>query len=174
MILAFKNFNIHEIIRLLVVIVFMTLSNDVLSETIYQWTDQWGQVQYSKKPVPGSMVSELTEMPKTNVVTEQQKQDAMLRKMRQINNDNARLKNQANAQQLLLQQKRQSQKHCQALRTMLSDLRLGNIRRHPWNTYPLSRRYYYPGRPYIWDNYSHYRYDFLERDLHEQIRTYCR
>ena len=136
--------------------------HDAFSDTIYQWTDQWGQVRYSKTQVPGSMVSELKELPRIEEFTEQQKQQAMLRKMQQMKNENTLLKNQKITEKLLQQQNKQNEQYCRQLRDMLANVRLRKNRRYYWNYY------YLPG------GYDRYRYDFLEQDLFWQIREYCR
>jgi hypothetical protein len=140
------------------------------SDTIYQWTDPWGQIKYSKTQVQGSMVSDLTELPESQESTEQQKQDAMVRKMQKIQEANEAYQQKKSAEQLLQQQKISKQRHCQALRNRLKDVQANNsglyvqgnyYRRH--NLYP--ERKYYPGR---------YGYNFLVNDLYQEIKEYCR
>lgn len=152
----------------------MTLMPETFADTIYQWTDQWGQVRYSKTQVPGSMVSELTALPEIQEFTEQQKQDAMLRKLQQMNFDNESLRKKKSSQKLLKQHKRISDEHCRKLRDMLADVRLGNTRKYYWDSYYFPGSPYYQGRYYPFGRYHNYRYDFLEQDLFWEIRQYCR
>lgn len=162
-------------IRLVCCCMFSTgCLHDVLADTIYQWTDPWGQVKYSKTQVPGSMVSELTELPEIQVVTEQQKQEAMLLKKQEMNSNNALLRKKKYSQKLLKQQQKRNENHCRKLRNMLADVRLRNDRKFYWNNYyfPGQPRYY--GRYYPYGRYNNYRYDFLEQDLLWEIRQYCR
>ncbi|MCK5666637.1 MAG: hypothetical protein KAI17_24275, partial [Thiotrichaceae bacterium] len=48
----------------------LVFSYEVSADTIYQWTDPWGQIKYSKTQVSGSMISELTEIPEMQTSTE--------------------------------------------------------------------------------------------------------
>ena len=139
--------------------------NNVFAEAIYQWTDPWGHIQYSKTQVPGSMLSDLTELPKQQKVTEQQKQQAMLNKMHKINKSNSLLQQENAKDKYILQQIRNKDDQCRKLRTLLSDVQMRNTR--------ITVDYrYYPGYP----NYRRYNYAdrALERDLYWQLREHCR
>ena len=153
----------------------------VFADTIYQWTDEWGQIKYSKTAVPGSMISDLTELPKTQEFTEQQKQQAMLNKMQKMNKASSLNKQQKAAEKFLRQQNKRSENHCRKLRNLLTDVRLRNTRRYYYqdNFYLPGAPYYpgrpyYPGGPYYPGVYDYYPYDFLEQDLNREIREYCR
>lgn len=156
--------------------IFLFCSQTVFSDTIYQWTDPWGQVQYSKTQVQGSMVSELTELPKSQVSTEQRKQEAMLNKMQEIKNANALYQQKKYAEKLLKKQKMIKEKHCQVLRNTLADIQLKNARRYYPDNYYFPGKNLYPMRSYYhgrYEYYRDYRYDFIENDLYKEIRKYC-
>jgi len=143
---------------LLLLLMFCTLPN-VFAETIYQWRDEWGQLQYSKTPVPGSMVSELTELPVVQELNEQQKQAAMFRKlqeMRQSNllrKKNVTIENNAKLQQLNMKN------YCTQLNNMLMDVQLRN-----------ANNLFYIDQFSIFGHYNH----FLENDFRKEIRKNCR
>ncbi len=139
--------------------------NNVFAEAIYQWSDPWGHIQYSKTQAPGSMLSNLTELPKQQKVTEQQKQKAMLNKIQKIDKANSHIQQENATKQFIQQQIRNKEAHCRKLRTLLSDVRLRNARL-------TIDYYYYPGHP----NYRRHNYsdEVLERDLYWQIREHCR
>lgn len=156
---------------------FLGFSHGVFADTIYQWTDQWGQIKYSKMQVPGSMVSELTELPELQVVTEQQKQEAMLNKIQEMKNTNTRYKQKKTTEKFLKQQKIIKDKHCRVLRNMLADVKLRNSKRYYPGHYYFSEQYFYSGRNYFPNRYGYYpgySYDFLENDIYREIREYCR
>jgi len=153
-------------------------SHRVFAETIYQWTDPWGQVQYTKTPVPGSMVSELTELPDTQASTEQQKQAAMLKKIQEIKQANIIYKQKKSSGKIFSQQRQRKGNHCRKLRNLQQDVRLGNIRKYDYlNNFYAPGYYFYPGRP---DRYGGYDYfpdypdELLEKKLNSEIRDYCR
>lgn len=146
------------------------------ADTIYQWSDPWGQIQYSKTPVPGSMISSLSKLPERQSVTEQQKQDAMLRKMQAIKDSSQRDLDEKSVAQLLAGQRQQKEQYCRKLRSMLADVKSVNSQKYyyPRGFYYSNRRYY-QGRGYT--NYDYYplvQYDFLEMDLYGEIRKNCR
>ncbi len=91
---------------------------NVHAETIYQWTDPWGQIQYSRTPVPGSMVSHLTELPEVTETTEQQKKDAMVRKLQKMKQNNRNKKLRAAAHQQSNAQTLRAKNHCKQLRIL--------------------------------------------------------
>lgn len=151
-------------------------SQGIYAETIYQWSDPWGQIQYSKTPVSGAMVSPLTALPVTQNVTEQQKQEAMLKKLQIMENASKQVRNNKSVAQLLMQQRLQQDNYCRKLRDMLADIRSINVQRY---YYPGNRvypdRYYYQGRSAVpYDNYPHVNYKFLEMDLYREMRKNCR
>ncbi len=153
----------------------LVFSNEASADTIYQWTDPWGQIKYSKTQVSGSMVSELTELPKMQIFTDHQKQQAMLIKLKEIKHTNSIYLEKKSEKKFLMQQRKQNENHCRKLRSMLSDIRLRNTRRY----YPgyFYGDPYYQGRAYFPGRYIYaydYQYDFLENDLYREIRGYCR
>ena len=157
--------------------VFLCCSYGVSADTIYQWTDPWGQVKYSKTQVQGSMLSELTELPESQVSTEQRKQEAMLNKIQEIKNANTRYQQKKTTEKLLKQQKLIKQKHCQILRNTLADIQLRNSRRYYPDNYFFPGQNFYPARNYSQGRYGYYRdynYDFLENDLYIEIQKNCR
>ncbi|MDX2507188.1 MAG: hypothetical protein QNL62_22310 [Gammaproteobacteria bacterium] len=152
-------------------------SHWVVADTIYQWTDPWGQIKYSKTQVSGSMVSELTELPEIQEFTEQQKQQAMLQKMQAIKHADTLRREKESAEKFLRQQSKINESHCRKLRNMLTDVKLRNIRKYTPYRYYLSGDRYYRGRPFFPDRYDYYpdsSFDFLEQDLYLEIRKYCR
>lgn len=156
---------------------FLCCSQNVFAETIYQWTDPWGQVKYSKTPVSGSMISELTELPETQDSSEQQKQEAMLKKMQEIRNDNSYRIQKNSAEKFLKKQNKKIENHCRKLRNMLVDVKLRSARIYDLNKYYGPGSYYDQRRTFPsirYDNYMNYHYDFLEQDLYQEIREYCR
>jgi len=148
----------------------------VLADTIYQWTDPWGQVKYSKTQVQGSMISELTELPESQVSSEQQKQEAMLNKMQVIKKDNDYYQQKKHTDKALKQQRIIKEKHCQTLRNTLAELKLNNTRRYYTGNYYYPGQELYPARNY-YGRYGYYRdnnYNVLKNDLYKEIRKYCR
>lgn len=157
--------------------IFLCCLHGVSADTIYQWSDPWGQVKYSKTQVQGSMVSELTELPESQISTEQQKQEAMLNKMQAIRNANKLYKQKKNTEKFLKQQKNIKEKHCRILRDMLTDIRLRNVRRYYPGNYYYPGQNFYPARNYYYGRYGYYmdyNYDLLENDIYIEIREYCR
>lgn len=151
--------------------IFLYCSHRALADTIYQWTDPWGQVKYSKTQVQGSMLSELTELPKSQVSTEQQKQEAMVKKMQKIQNVSVLYQQKETTEKLLKQQKIIKKKHCQILQNKLKDIQLKNSRRYYPDNYYFPRKDFYPAINYY---HRRYEYDLLENDLYKEIREYCR
>lgn len=156
----------------------------VFADTIYQWTDPWGQVQYSKTPVSGAMISELTELPKKQGSSEQQKQQAMLKKMQEMHRSQALYKQKKSTEKYIRQQNKKNENHCRSLRNLLTDVLLRNTRKYYYRD-----NYYFPGAPYYpgdlyysggsyypgrYDYTLDYPYDFLKNDLSREIREYCR
>ena len=152
-------------------------SQSVFSDTIYQWTDPWGQIKYSKTQVSGSMVSELTELPKIQESTEQQKQEAMLNKLQKIENANTLYRQKKSEAKFLKQQDKNNENHCRKLRNLLADIRLRSTRIYYRDRYYFSGNYYSRRGPYFRDRFNHYpdySYDLLENDLYWEIRQNCR
>ncbi|SET47599.1 protein of unknown function [Nitrosomonas marina] len=119
------------------VLLFYSLTTS--AETIYQWSDPWGQIQYSTTPVPGAMVSDLTELPRTSPTTEQQKQDAMVRKLQKMQQLKS-IRKQKKTEQLLIDEKMlQTKTYCRQLRMQITDLQVRNL----WH-YPLIGFHYLP------------------------------
>ncbi len=172
------NFNVigNRCLKLVFLLMLILFCIELQAETIYQWSDPWGQIQYSKTPVSGASVSDLTELPPQKKLTARQKQEAMLQKMRQINQENSFRKNKQAYKKQIQFQKRQSDEHCRQLRSLLTDIQVRNNRQYYWEPY------YYPGSLYYWDRYTPERYpepyyyqdQFMEQDLQREIRNYCR
>jgi ATP phosphoribosyltransferase regulatory subunit HisZ len=123
------------------------------------------------------MVSELTELPHIEESSEQQKQEAMLRKMQKMKNANVIRRQKKSAEKFLKQQSKRNENHCRNLRNILADVRLRNIRKYDLDTYYFPAVHYYSGRAYNsggYGYYTRYPYDFLEKDLDWEIREYCR
>lgn len=146
------------------------------ADTIYQWTDPWGNIQYSKTAVPGSSVSDLKELPPKRKVTESQKQNAMLRKIWEIDQINTLRKNKHAYKKQLQFQKRKSDELCRKLRNYLADVRERNTRQYYW------QRFYYPDTGLYYKRYTseyyidpyYYQDQFMEQDMERDIRSYCR
>ncbi len=158
------------------ILLLFSLLQSVYAETIYQWSDPWGHIQYSRTAVPGAMVSPLTQLPEPQTVTEQQKQDAMLRKMQAIKERSQRNIDEQTVAQLLTKQRQQKDQYCRKLRSMLADVKSVNSQKYyyPRGFYYSNRRYY-QGRGYSgYDYYPLVQYDFLEMDLTGEIRKNCR
>ncbi len=151
--------------------IFLYCSVGVFAATIYQWTDPWGQVKYSKTQVQGSMVSELTELPKSQISTEQQKQDAMLNKMQEIKKAKALYQQKKTIKKLIKQQKMIKEKNCQKLRNTLVDIQLKNTRKNYPGKYYYSDQNFYHG---MYGYFRDYNYDLLENNLYKEMREYCR
>ncbi len=175
------DYSRSEIIAFTGLLYLLSYSSIVSADIIYQWTDPWGKIQYSKTQVPGSSISDLTVLPRQQKVTAQQKQQAMLQKMATINKNNAWRNQQQNYEKQMQLHKRQSVQHCRKLRTLLADIRASNTRQYFWS------RNYYPGGAYYYgdirnsDRYParyldpyYYQDQFMEQDLQREIRTFCR
>ena len=143
---------------LLLLLMFCTLPN-VLAETIYQWRDEWGQLQYSKTPVPGSMVSELTELPVVQELNEQQKQAAMFRKLQEMRQSNLLRKKNVTIEKNARLQQLNMKNYCTQLNNMLMDVQLRN-----------ANNLFYIDQFSILGHYNH----FLENDFRKEIRKNCR
>ena len=128
------------------------------ADTIYQWSDPWGQIQYSKTPVPGAMVSDLTELPETQETTEQQKQDAMVRKLQEMKQRNLNRIKQAEIQEQLKSNALDEKNHCKQLRILMADMQSYYL----WQ-YPLFGAPIFPGY-----------YGQLHHDLSREIQNKCR
>lgn len=133
------------------------------AETIYEWTDPWGHVQYSQTPVPGSRISEVTTLPKVKKTTEQQKQQAMSHKLKQINATSLRRKEEKNRVRLL----EANENYCSKLRSLLVDVRLKIDRTH---SELLFYELYLPGSFLL--NNAHYQTQ--ENDIYREIQKSCR
>ncbi len=128
------------------------------SETIYQWSDPWGQLQYSTTPVPGATVSDLTELPETTKTTAQQKQNAMIIKLQKMKQKNIQRKLQSASRQQSKIQAIKEKNHCKQLRALKADLHTHYLWQHA-----LIGFYFGP------DYYSR-----LNQDLSNQIYSACR
>ncbi len=171
------DYSRSEIIAVAGLLYLLSYSPVVSADIIYQWTDPWGQIQYSKTPEPGSSISDLTVLPQQQKVTAQQKQKAMLQKMATINKKSVWRNQQQDYEQQMQLHNRQSVQHCRKLRNFLADVRVRNSRQYFWS------RYYHPGRPYYGDirspdlypdHYYYYQDQYLEQDLQREIRRFCR
>lgn len=147
-----------EIMKKFVIVVTFFNFSHVCAETIYQWSDPWGQVQYSKTPVPGAMVSDLTELPAPQETTEQQKQEAMVRKLQKMRQDNIRFSLAEAERQAMNTKELNDNAHCEQLRNLMFDVQLANIRQ-----YSLPGFYLFPGY-----------FGHLQMDLSREIREKCR
>lgn len=144
---------------ILIGLLFLCHLSSALADTIYQWSDPWGQIQYSKKPVPGAMISDLTELPEQQETTEQQKQAAMVRKLNEIKQDNLRRAQTKTTQQNLKKQASlEAKNHCTKLYNLLNDIRLTNL-----------SYFSVLGPPYFYGYYG-----FLEYEISREIQTHCR
>ncbi len=148
------------------------------ADVIYQWTDPWGQVKYSKTPVSGSMISELTELPLQQEFTEQQKQQAMLRKKQQIKQSNFINKQKKAAAEYIRLQNKKNENHCRKLRNILTEAQLRDSRTYYYlDNYYSPGAFFYPQRPFYpggYDDYLDYPYAFMTQELNREIRDYCR
>tara|TARA_R110002073_G_scaffold115988_1_gene254161 strand:- start:1524 stop:2045 length:522 start_codon:yes stop_codon:yes gene_type:complete len=157
---------------LLISLIYICTSSSAIADTIYQWTDPWGQVQYSKTPEPGSMISELTELPETKKTTEQQKLEAILRSKRKMNEVLLRREKKNSTQQLLKAQTKLEMNYCNKLRNMLADIQL-----------KATRNYFgfgggYGGYDYFLPYNDLYapimHFESQANDLNQEIRKNCR
>ena len=137
---------------------FCTLSN-VLAETIYQWSDEWGQLQYSKTPVPGAMVSELTVLPDVQELTEEQKQAAMFRKLQEMRQSNLLREKDSFVENNIKLQQLSMKNYCTQLNNMLMDVQIRNA----------NNLFYIDQFSFL----GHYN-RFLENDFRKEIRQNCR
>jgi len=144
--------------KIVFLFVFVFQSSNVSAEIIYQWTDPWGQKQYSKTPVPGAMVSDLTELPVQQATTEQQKQEAMLKKLQQINQDNIRFAQIEAARQVSKIQAQETHNQCQQLQNLAAEVQTASLR-------------YFSMTGFIFiPNY----FDHLQSDIAREMRQKCR
>ncbi len=163
---------IQPIKWLLLFILLVLYCSSATADTIYQWSDPWGQVQYSKTPVPGAMVSDLTELPETQETTEQQKQEAMLNKIQEMRGADLRRNQKNMLEKRLKQQNRKDEVYCNRLRNNLADVRLSITRSHSLLTH-----HYFPGVFFLPGGHGflpNLHYDILERNLYREIRNNCR
>ncbi len=131
----------------------------VFAETIYQWSDPWGQLQYSKTPIPGSMVSELTELPAVQELNEQQKQAAMFRKIQEMRQTDFLRKKKETIEDNAKQQQLNLKNYCTQLNNMLMDVQIRNA----------NNLFYIDQFSFL----GHYNV-FLENDYRKEIRKHCR
>ena len=131
----------------------------VCADVIYQWTDPWGQRQYSKTPVPGAMISDLKELPEVKETTEQQKQEAMFSKLQQMRQMDMVLKQENLDKKNAQQNQRYLQKYCTQLQNTLMDVQLNH-----------ARNFSLLGHNFLSNNY----YLFIETDISREIRRNCR
>ena len=110
------------------VLIFIFQFPQAKAETIYQWTDPWGQIQYSRTPVPGSMVSDLTELPVQQATTEQQKQEAMVKKLQQMRQDNLRHAQNEAEKQASKMKVMKDRNRCEALQNMTMEMQTAYLR----------------------------------------------
>lgn len=143
---------------LLLLLMLCSLPN-TMAETIYQWSDEWGQLQYSKTPVPGSMVSELTELPVVEPLNEQQKQAAMFRKIQEMRQNDFLQKKKVASDNQSKQQQLNVRNYCSQLNNMLMDVQFRNA-----NNLSYFDQFSFLG---------HYNV-FLENNYRKEIRKYCR
>ena len=144
-----------------VLLLFLMLCSlpNTMAETIYQWSDEWGQLQYSKTPVPGSMVSELTELPVVEPLNEQQKQAAMFRKIQEMRQNDFLQKKKVASDNQSKQQQLNIRNYCSQLNNMLMDVQFRNA-----NNLSYFDQFSFLG---------HYNV-FLENNYRKEIRKYCR
>ncbi|MCW5618848.1 MAG: DUF4124 domain-containing protein [Nitrosomonas sp.] len=128
------------------------------ADTIYQWSDPWGQIQYSKTPVPGAMISDLTALPAPQETTEQQKQEAMLRKFQSMRQDNLRFSQAEAERQVLRMQELEARAQCEQLRDLMFEVQVADFRRSSIYGF-----YLLPGY-----------YGHLQMDISREIRQKCR
>ncbi|HNP26809.1 MAG TPA: hypothetical protein PKM20_08715, partial [Nitrosomonas sp.] len=118
----------------------------------------WGQIQYSKTPIPGAMISDLTELPEVLETTELQKQEAMVRKLQELKQNNLQRIQQQAAQERLKAQALETKHHCNHLRSLMTDIQLHNL----W-------QYSVFGAPLLPGYYGHLQYD-LSKEIHSRCR----
>ena len=123
------------------------------------------------------MISELTELPKSQISTEQQKQEAVLNKKQEIKHANTLYQQKKDTEKWLKQQRIIREKHCRILRNTLADIQLEKTRRYYPGNYYFPGQNFYPQRNYYHGRYGFYRdynYDLTENNLYREIREYCR
>jgi hypothetical protein len=135
-------------------------SPGISADIIYQWSDEWGQLQYSKEPVPGAMISDLTELPEAQETTEQQKQEAMFMKIQEMRQADFLRKRKKLIEDDLKLQQLNVQNYCAQLRNMLMDIQLSNARQLAL----LGHHLLAPNNYYV----------LLENDISREIRRNCR
>jgi len=140
-----------------VCLLFSSYTLDISAETIYQWSNPWGQIQYSKTPVPGATVSDLTELPETIETTEQQKQNAMVTKLQSMRQKNLRRQLQSATQQQSIRKAVIAKNRCYQLRILKADLNGQYLWQHALFGIPLAPNYY----------------NFLYHDLSNEIDRTC-
>lgn len=148
-----------KIMTVLLLLLTLCVLPSVFAETIYQWSDKWGQLQYSKTPVPGSMVSELTELPAVQELNEQQKQAAMFRKIQEMRQADFLRKKKETIEDNTKQQQLNMKNYCTQLNNMLMDVQIRNA----------NNLFYIDQFSFL----GHYNV-FLENDYRKEIRKYCR
>lgn len=149
---------INTNVVLLLFLMLCSLPN-TMAESIYQWSDEWGQLQYSKTPVSGSMVSELTELPVVEALNEQQKQAAMFRKIQEMRQSDFLRKKKVTVDNKTKQQQLNMRNYCSQLNNMLMDVQIRNA----------NNLFYIDQFSFL----GHYNV-FLENDFRKEIRKYCR
>ncbi len=148
-----------KIMTVLLLLLTLCALPSVFAETIYQWSDQWGQLQYSKTPIPGSMISELTELPAVQELNEQQKQSAMFRKIQEMRQTDFLRKKNVTVENNVKQQQLNMKNYCAQLNNMLMDVQIRNA----------NNLFYIDQFSFL----GHYNV-FLENDYRIEIRKYCR
>ncbi|SFK53166.1 hypothetical protein SAMN05216302_100893 [Nitrosomonas aestuarii] len=137
---------------------FFYAATNTIADTIYQWSDPWGQIQYSKTPVPGAMVSDLTKLPEALETTEQQKQEAMVRKLQELRQKNLQRIQQQGIQERSKAQALETKNHCNHLRNLMTDIQLYNLWQNSIYGASLFTGYY-----------GHLQYD-LSKEIHSKCR----
>lgn len=141
--------------------VLLLLFYDAHAETIYQWRDPWGQMQYSKTPVPGAMISDLTELPEPQETTEQQKQDAMVRKLQEMQQDRHRAAQMQAARESSEIGALVERDRCMQLRNLMVEVQSARLRQYQQ----------FPFTPFL---YTPHYYGHLQLDISREIRNNCR
>lgn len=152
---------------ILLTLFLLAMPTKSVAELIYEWTNPWGQVQYSKTPIPGSRVSEVTTLPKAQKTSEEIKKQAMSLKIQQMNAINLRNKENAKKKNILMKQNIANKNYCSRLRTLLVDVRLKINRVHSGL---LSHQAYLPGNFLLNSAY----YQTQEEDILLELRKSCR
>ncbi|MCB1949472.1 MAG: hypothetical protein H6940_01105 [Burkholderiales bacterium] len=144
--------------RLQIGLLLLNCSFPAFTETIYQWSDPWGQIQYSKTPVAGAMISDLTQLPEQTATTEQQKQEAMVRKLQEMKQRNSLRSQNAATQLKSNEQSLQTKNYCRQLRILLADLQARSLWQQSLFNIPLLPGYYGP----------------IHSELSRELRQNCR